>query len=147
MPFIFSRPKRSILGRMRLLCAIVLLSFLSCTPPQQGTPASAEEARQYVSQLRLAGVEMKASESFGGQELVEITGKITNAGSRALKSVNLTCVFYDPNGQVILRQSVPMLRAGLKAGEEKEFRLPFDNVPSVWNQTMPQMVMAGIVFE
>jgi len=112
--------------------------------------ASVTEARDYVNKLKLEGVEMKATKSFGGQELVEITGKISNNGSRALQRVDLSCVFYDPNGQIILRQSAPMVRAdrgGLKAGEQKEFRLAFDNVPSFWNQTMPQMVMAGIAFQ
>jgi hypothetical protein len=144
MVFIFSC---LILGLMRFIAAFLLALLVACTPNPQGTQASAAEAREYVSQLGLEGVEMKASESFGGQELVEITGSILNKGTRALARVELNCVFYDPNGQVILRQSVPMLRTSLKPGEKKAFRLPFDNVPRVWNQTLPQMVMAGIVFE
>lgn len=99
--------------------------------------------------MGLSGVEMKATESFGGQQLVEITGMITNKGARNLQRVDLNCVFYDPYGQIILRETVPIVRAdkgGLKAGETKPFRLPFDAVPKAWNQVMPQLVMAGIVF-
>lgn len=132
---------------MRFIAAFLLAFLVACAPSPQGTQASVAEAREYVSQLRLEGVEMKASESFGGQELVEITGSILNNGSRTLARVELNCVFYDPNGQVVLRQSVPMLKTALRPGEKKSFRLPFDNVPGVWNQTLPQMVMAGIVFE
>ena len=30
---------------------------------------------------------------------------------------------------------------GLKPGEEKSFRLPFDTVPESWNQSMPGLVI------
>jgi hypothetical protein len=36
---------------------------------------------------------------------------------------------------------------GLKPAETKAFRLPFDNIPQGWNNQMPQLVIAGIVFQ
>ena len=42
---------------------------------------------------------MKAHESFSKQMVVEITGKIRNAGDRMLKTVDLNCVFHDPMGR------------------------------------------------
>ena len=44
---------------------------------QQDAPTS-PEAKAYVKNLRLAEVEMKATDSFASQRLVEILGKITN---------------------------------------------------------------------
>jgi hypothetical protein len=35
---------------------------------------------------------------------------------------------------------------GLKPGETKSFRLPFDDLPDSWNQAMPQLVIAGVKF-
>ena len=35
---------------------------------------------------------------------------------------------------------------GLKPGETKSFRLPFDDLPASWNQAMPQLVIAGVKF-
>ena len=35
---------------------------------------------------------------------------------------------------------------GLKPGETKSFRLPFDDLPQSWNQSMPQLVIAGVKF-
>jgi hypothetical protein len=93
---------------------------------------------------------MKAHESFLKQSVVEITGDIGNAGDRPLKTVELNCVFYDPTGQVILRQRVPIVTAqmgGLRPGETKQFRLPFDTIPESWNNVMPQLVIAGISFQ
>ena len=108
------------------------------------------EGKAYVRNLKLSGVEMKAAKAYMNQMLVEIVGKITNAGDRRLKSVDLNCVFYDPYGKVILRERVPIVRersGGLDPGKTKDFRLPFDTIPESWNQTMPQMVIAQIVFE
>lgn len=127
-----------------------LLGIWGCGPGSSGTAASPEEAKAYIRNLALGGVEMKAAESFGGQQLVEIIGNVKNNGARALKKVELNCVFYDPYNQVVLRETVPIVRAdkgGLKPGETKPFRLPFDTLPKSWNQAMPQMVMAGLVFE
>ncbi len=127
-----------------------ILGLVGCGGGPAGTAASPEEAKAYIQNLGLSGVEMKAAESFGGQQLVEITGNVKNRGQRNLKKVDLTCVFYDPYNQVVLREVVPIVRAdkgGLKSGEEKPFRLPFDTLPKAWNQAMPQMVIAGVVFE
>jgi hypothetical protein len=131
--------------------ALLLLTLLcaGCQQKPSGAVATPEEAKQYIKQLALSGFDMKASESFGGQELVEMTGKIANNGPRPLRSVDLICVFADPYGQPVLRETVPIVRAdkgGLKPGETKPFRLAFDNVPKTWNQSTPQMVMGGVVF-
>ncbi len=136
---------------MRYLLVILgLAGLLGCGSSGSGTVASAEEAKAYIRELALGQVEMKAAESFGGQQLMEITGQIRNNGSRVLRKVELSCVFYDPYNQVVLRETVVIVRpdkGGLKSQETKPFRLPFDTLPKSWNQVMPQMVIAGIVFE
>lgn len=107
------------------------------------------EAKAYTKNLKLSGVEMKATEAYVGNAVVEVTGKIANAGDRPLQQVDLMCVFYDVSGQVLTRERVPLVRAkngGLPVGATKDFRLPFDNLGQNWNQRMPQMVIAGIVF-
>ena len=117
------------------------------TPP--AAPPLTFEAKAYVKHLKLSEVEMKAAESYMGQQVVEIVGKITNAGDRPVNLVEINCVFYDPYGQLVLRQRIPIVRSktgGLKPGETKGFRLPFDNLPGSWNKTMPQLVIAQIVF-
>ena len=113
-------------------------------------PTLTQEAKAYVRYLALSGVEMQATDTYLGQTLVEITGQITNRGDRALRVVEINCVFYDPWGQVVLRERVPIVgrrMGGLAPGERKNFRLPFDNLPESWNQGMPQLVIAQIVFE
>ena len=72
-----------------------------------------------------------------------------NTGGRALRTVEINCVFYDPYGQIVLRKRVAIVSkkmGGLTPGEVKEFRLPFDEIPESWNQALPQLVIASIEF-
>jgi hypothetical protein len=92
---------------------------------------------------------MEAHESYLKQSVVEITGNIQNNGDRVLDVVEINCVFYDPYGQEVLRERVPIVSkkmGKLAPGETKPFRLAFDNVPEAWNQAMPSMVIARIDF-
>ena len=125
------------------------LDRASKQPPPPPPPLTGD-AKAYVRNLKLSGVEMSAHEDYFKQRIVEITGMIQNAGNRVLQVVEINCVFYDPYGQVVLRQRVPIVSkkaGGLAPGETKPFRLPFDNLPDSWNNVMPQMVIAGIDFQ
>jgi hypothetical protein len=107
------------------------------------------EAKAYVKNLHLSDVEIKANKSYLNQMVVEINGKIANAGDRPLDTVEIYCIFYDSIGQMVLRSRVPIVSprmGGLKPGETKSFRLPFDEIPESWNQAMPQLVIAGVKF-
>jgi Protein of unknown function (DUF3426) len=118
--------------------------------PPAAPPPLTEEARGYVSKLKLSDVEMGAREDYFHNKVVEITGKIQNAGDRALNLVEINCVFYDPYGQVVLRQRTPIVSrkaGGLAPGAQKPFRLPFDTIPESWNNVMPQLVIARIDFQ
>jgi hypothetical protein len=108
-------------------------------------PLSAE-AKAYVRNLHLSDVSMKATENYVGQTVTEIEGKISNAGTRTVQHADLYCVFYNSYGEVILRERVPIVAAGLKPGEMRTFRLPFDDIPGSWNNQMPQLVIARIEF-
>jgi len=115
------------------------------------TPADAPltpEAKAYVKNLKLSDVEIKANKSYLNQMVVEINGKIGNAGDRPLDTVEIYCIFYDSYGQMVLRSRVFIVKpgAGLKPGDTKSFRLPFDEIPESWNQAMPQLVIAGVKF-
>ena len=107
------------------------------------------EAKLYTRNLQLSDVELKAKENYFQQAVVEIDGKIANTGDRPLDTVEIYCVFRDPYGQLVLRRRLSIVNArmgGLKPGETKTFRLPFDDLPQSWNQAMPQLVIAGVKF-
>jgi len=107
------------------------------------------EAKLYTRNLQLSDVELKAKENYFQQAVVEIDGKIANTGPRPLDTVEIYCVFRDPYGQLVLRRRLAIVSGrlgGLKPGETKSFRLPFDDLPESWNQSMPQLVIAGVKF-
>ena len=152
-----SRPKPVSIPPAAIVIAVVLVAgaagFLyldrASKQPPPASPPLTSDAKQYVRNLKLSGVDMSAHEDYFKQKIVEITGQIQNAGDRSLQLVEINCVFYDPYGQVVLRQRVPIVSqkvGGLAPGETKPFRLPFDNLPESWNNVMPQMVIAGIEF-
>jgi hypothetical protein len=113
-------------------------------PPEP--PGLTAEAKAYVGNLKLSGVDMKATENYAGAAVVEITGQITNAGNRTLERADLTCVFYDVSGLVVFRERVPIVKTTMKPGETKPFRMAFEGIPTSWNQAMPQLVIAHVSF-
>jgi hypothetical protein len=150
-------PKRSGIGVPVYIAAAVFLlggalfAYLQFAPrpTAKQIPLSAE-AKAYVGNLRLSDVSMKATQNYALQTVVEIEGKIGNAGDRPLEAVEIYCIFYDSYGQMVFRPRMAIVTTqmgGLKPGETKAFRLPFDEIPHSWNQTMPQMVIAGVQFQ
>ena len=118
-------------------------------PASHGNEPPSPEAKAYVTHLRLSDVTMQASENFMKQRLVEVQGRISNNGSRALQSVEIYCLFYGIDGREVYRERVPILPARgkpLQPEEARNFRLPFDTLPDSWNQAVPRMVIARITF-
>jgi|SRR5579871_5027723 len=134
-----------------VLAALVLLGgalgwYVMRPKPVEATPALTADAKAYARNLQLSEVTMKATESYMQQMVTEIEGTITNSGNRDVKQAELVCVFYNAYGEVILREKVPIIQKPLKPGEARQFRLPFDDIPSSWNNQMPQLVIARIDF-
>ncbi len=108
-----------------------------------------DEARGYLTSLDLSDVEMGATDNALGQTLVEITGTIRNIGDRPVRSIRLNCVFFDVYGIELHRVLSTIVRSseGLEPGGEQAFRLPFDDIPDGWNQVLPSLYVAEIVFD
>jgi hypothetical protein len=149
-------PKRPAFGLPHVvMIALILagggvLAYLEYAPHKPAAEAPlTPEARAYIGNLKLSDVGMKAAKNYFSQMVVEIAGNITNAGDRSLDTVEIYCVFNDYYGKPTLRQRVPIVSekmGGLKPGETKSFRLPFDSLPESWNQNMPQLVIASVKF-
>ena len=136
-------------GALAVLAIVGGLVYLNRPPsPRQNEPAS-QEAKVYVSHLRLSDVTMQASENLMKQRLVEVQGKISNDGPRTLKAVDIYCLFSGIDGHEVYRERVPILPVDdkpLRPQETRNFRLPFDTLPDTWNQAVPRMVIARIIF-
>jgi hypothetical protein len=144
-------PLASISSGALVLFALVA-GFLYLEKPSsytvQNGPAS-PESRAYVSNLALSDVRMHATENFMKQQVVEMEGKIANNGPRAVRSVDVYCLFRAVDGHEIYRERMPILRSKavpVRPNESRPFRLAFDNLPDGWNQAMPKLVIAQITF-
>ncbi|HEY3938534.1 MAG TPA: hypothetical protein VGL97_13950 [Bryobacteraceae bacterium] len=134
--------------------AVVLIAGLAYlnrpAPKPVEAPASAD-AKSYLPNLQLSDVRMEANENFMQQQLVEVRGKITNKGPRALRSVDVYCLFSGVDGKIIHRERLPLIwstgaQRPLSSQETRSFRLPFDSLPDGWNQALPKFVIAQITF-
>lgn len=107
------------------------------------------DAEAYMSKLQLSEVNMEAADSFMQSMLVEITGRITNNGDRAVRLVEVNCIFTTPYGERLHRERVQLVRPRgepLKPAESRTFRLAFDSIPQGWNQALPYFAIARIEF-
>lgn len=127
------------------IAAGLLLWFVNRPKAAEVANPLSADAKAYVRNLKLSEVTMKATESYVGQTVTEIEGKIANAGERTVQHADVFCIFYNAYGEVILREKVPII-TNLKPGETRSFRLPFDDIPGGWNNQMPQLVIARIEF-
>jgi hypothetical protein len=138
------------IGVAVLLAGSAGFYYLNYTKPAApAETALTPEGKAYARNLRLSGIELKATSAYFGQKIVEIEGKIGNSGDKPLRGVEIYCVFYDTYGQLVLRKRVPIVSpkmGGLQPSETKSFRLPFDELPDSWNQAMPQLVIASVTF-
>ena len=124
----------------------MLIFAAACSSQAQKKAQLTPDAKEYVRNLQLSEISMKATESYARQTVTEIEGKITNAGDRTIRSAEVICIFYDRYGQMTKRERVPIIKTTLRPGESRSFRLPFDDLPDSWNNQMPQLVIASIEF-
>ena len=148
---IFTLSTPIVIGVVAVLVVGGLLAYLTLAPKPGPPPAPVltQEAKDYLPSLKLSDVGLQAAESYINSSLVEVLGKVTNNGNRAVKVVQVNCVFRNVYRQPLYRELATVVGkfGPLKPGETKPFRLAFENPPQGWNQDMPDLVIAQIQFE
>jgi hypothetical protein len=138
------------LGAFFTVALIGAVIYLGRPAPQNASPGPSAEATAYLPSLQLSDVTMKATENFMKQQVVEVEGKIANHGNRSIQRIDVYCIFSGIDGKEVHRERVPVVQSSkdgfLDTGQTRSFRLPFDSLPDTWNQAMPRLVIAQIVF-
>ena len=139
-----------VIGAIAVVALIIGLFYLSkpaTTPPEERPSA---EGTAYLQHLTLSNVKMKATENFMKQQVVEVEGSISNDGSRPIEHIDVHCIFAGIDGKEIHREKAAIVASkpgeSLRPGQVRSFRLPFDSLPDGWNQAMPRLVIAQIIF-
>src|SRR4051794_28809505 len=84
-----------LIGVVSLALLLAAYFYLSSSRSLHESESQAStEAKAYVKNLELSDVRMQAAENFMQQQVVEVEGKITNKGSRALNTIDVYCLFY-----------------------------------------------------
>ena len=108
----------------------------------------------YAQSLTMSDLAMSESESLSGGKSTFIDGHVKNTGQRTVYGITLQVMFRNAEGMPPGMETVPLTlvrtrqpyvdtqpvsAAPLKPGDEREFRLIFETIPSNWNQQMPEI--------
>ncbi|MBI4460134.1 MAG: hypothetical protein HY648_08765 [Acidobacteria bacterium] len=151
-PQAVSEGKRSVfvwiaVGLLFVMGAATGVFFLSS--PQQSAPAPppSQEDMAYAEQLQLWDLNLSAEENFLGQQVVYLTGKITNRGTKTVRQLRVRLFFRDYYSQVVLQEEQTVLSElspPLAPEQARDFQLRFDRIPDSWNRQIPQFQLVSI---
>jgi hypothetical protein len=104
----------------------------------------------YASSIHFDNITMARATNLLNQEFTYVSGTMTNAGSRSIRTLEVTMEFHDPFNQVILRdteQLVTLANAPLGAGDRRDFQVTLEHIPAEWNQQYPTIRVTGLVLQ
>jgi len=157
-------PRRGwLLGAGLGVLAVVLIAVVFAMRGHK--PGAQEDASQilpvdpYAVHMVVSQVTMSQSTSLSGGTSTFIDGHIRNAGSRTVTGVTVQVLFPNDEGQAPQLETLPLSlirshepyvdtepvsAAPLHPGDEKEFRLIFENISSNWNQQTPEIHLVKV---
>jgi hypothetical protein len=118
-------------------------------PPNTVLPLAA-----YAANLPLSELAMSESTSLSGGKSTFVDGHIRNTGSQTVTGVTVQVIFHNDEAMPPQLETVPLAlirtrepyvdtqmvsAAPLKPGDEREFRLIFESIPTNWNYQMPEV--------
>lgn len=138
------------------LIVIVVVGALMAAGHKKSTVASnsLQPADAYAGSLPMSQLAMSESANLSGGKLTYLDGHVRNTGDRNVSDVTVQVVFrndealspqIDTVPLTLIRMKEPYIdteavRADpLKPGDDREFRLIFESVPSNWNTQMPEV--------
>ena len=147
-------------GIAGLVVLLVLGGILAGTRHKSKGPANAIQALDpYAASLAFSDLQMSESSSLSAVKVTYIDGRVTNKGGRTIHGATVQVLFGNDEQLPPQVETVPLTlirthepyidtepvsAAPIKAGEEREFRLIFENIGANWNQQLPQIRIVGV---
>ncbi|MGA3088527.1 MAG: DUF2393 family protein [Terriglobales bacterium] len=131
-----------------------ILALLFRSEQKKPTPPPA-----YAAYLKFSDLKTSAAQNFVGATVNYLDGAIANTGDRTVTHAMVQVTFKDDMGQTAQREELPMrvLRSGgpyeeavdlnlspLAPGENKPFRLTFENISAQWNHAYPDLQITQV---
>jgi hypothetical protein len=116
-------------------------------------PVSAA-ADEYAANLPITNVVMSESANLAGGKVTYVDGHITNNGNKTVTGITAQILFRNFAHEVAQNETQPVMlirtrdpyvdtqpvpAAPLKPGDERDFRLSFDQVTQDWDGVYPQI--------
>ncbi len=137
---------------LAILAGVVLI-FEHGRNTSSVTPSSAP-TDPYAANLVLSHLAMSEAANLAGGKSTYLDGEIVNNGARTVTGITVQVLFRDPAHEVAWNQTQPLMlirtrepyidvepvsAAPLKQGDNRDFRLIFDNVPQDWDGAYPEI--------
>jgi hypothetical protein len=154
-----SFPKAAILiasGAVVLILAVIFLMSRGHKAVAPGTILPLDAA---AATLPITEVVMSESTSLSGGKSTFIDGHIRNTGAKTVTGVNVQVLFRNdvamppqvetlPLSLIRTREpyvdTQPVVAAPIAPGQEREFRLIFENINANWNVQIPEIHITGV---
>ena len=152
-------PARSLPVAVWAVAGLIVLAVLAglIITGRRHTASSANSALPldpYAASLPITGAVMSESTSLSGGKSTFIDGHVRNNGPRTVTAATVQVFFRNDEGMPphietlplsLIRtrepyvDTQPIAAAPLRPGDDREFRLIFENVPGNWNIQMPDI--------
>jgi hypothetical protein len=142
-----------------VVLAVILGLVFATRHKSQAPPNTIQPLAEYAAELPLSQLAMSESTSLSGGKSTFIDGHIQNSGPQTVSGVTVQVIFRNdeamPPQVETLPLSVirtrdpyvdiqPISAAPLKPGDERDFRLIFESIPSNWNTQMPEIHIISV---
>jgi hypothetical protein len=137
-----------------VVVAVALIFFLTRGRPGSSVSPVDAAPDPYAASLPLSHVAMSEASNLAGGKVTYLDGHISNTGNKTITGITVQVLFRNPAHEVAQNETQPMMlirtrepyidtesmsRAPLKPGDERDFRLSFDQVTPDWDGVYPEL--------
>jgi hypothetical protein len=122
-------------------------------------PTTLQPLAAYAGNLPLSQLAMSESTSLSGGKSTFVDGHVQNTGAQTVTGITVQVVFRNEEAMPPQIETLPMAlirtrepyvdiqpvgAAPLKPGDERDFRLIFESIPTNWNGQMPEIRIISV---
>jgi hypothetical protein len=137
-----------------VVVAVVLIFFLTRGRPGSSVSPVSAAPDPYAVSLPVSHVAMSESSNLAGGKVTYLDGHISNTGNKTITGITVQVLFRNPAHEVAQNETQPMMlirtrepyidtepvsSAPLKPGDERDFRLSFDQITPDWDGVYPEL--------